>query len=112
MMPLPLQEVAMLMHTKLLGVAVMVVALLGACAGAGQKTGAYVDDSAITAKVKTRLVEDPRTSGMAISVDTYHGTVQLSGFVKDSDEKKAATEVARAVGGVKDVKNDLQVKKE
>ena len=102
----------MFMRTKILGVAVMVVALLGACAGAGQKTGAYVDDSAITAKVKARLVEDPRTSGMAISVDTHRGTVQLSGFVSDPDEKKAATEVAHSVNGVKEVRNDIQVKKE
>jgi hyperosmotically inducible periplasmic protein len=95
---------------KIVSVAVMLVALLGACAGAGQTTGAYVDDSAITAKVKARLVEDPRTSAIAINVDTHRGTVQLSGFAKDADEKKAATEVARSVSGVKDVKNDLILK--
>jgi osmotically-inducible protein OsmY len=101
----------MFMRTKIIGVVVMVVALLGACAGAGEKTGAYVDDSAITAKVKARLVEDPRTSGMSISVDTNRGTVQLSGFVSDPNEKKAATEVARSVSGVKEVQNDIQIKK-
>ncbi len=89
------------------GVVLMLVTLLSACAGAGEKTGTYVDDAAITTKVKAKLLEDKRTGGMAIQVDTYQGTVQLSGFVKDGNEKEAADEIARSVAGVKDVKNDL-----
>jgi osmotically-inducible protein OsmY len=85
--------------------------LLG-CAGTEkqQSTGEFIDDSAITTKVKTKLFDDPVTSGFTIRVSTYRGTVQLSGFVNSEREKNRAGELAQAVAGVKSVKNDLIVK--
>src|ERR1019366_5557827 len=73
-------------------------------------TGQYVDDSAITAKVKSALLGDDAVKSFAVSVETVKGVVQLSGFVDTSDQKYAAAKDASAVPGVKDVKNSLIVK--
>jgi hyperosmotically inducible periplasmic protein len=70
-----------------------------------------VDDSAITAKVKSALAGDPRTKAHQINVETRAGSVQLSGFVDNSEAKSTAEELARAVDNVKSVDNELDVKK-
>jgi hyperosmotically inducible protein len=69
-----------------------------------------VDDSMITAKVKTALIEDSRTKAYQIEVTTNNGRVQLGGYVDSSAAKSAAGEVAKAVEGVKSVSNLLSVK--
>ena len=86
--------------------------LLNACAGSPteESTGQYVDDSAITTKVKSTLFADPGTSGLSISVETYKGTVQLSGFVHTEAERSRAGALARSVPGVVSVKNDLHLR--
>ncbi|MDH3311210.1 MAG: BON domain-containing protein [Gammaproteobacteria bacterium] len=94
---------------KLFIASVMLAGLLG-CAGAGQKTGEFIDDSSITAKVKSRLFNDPVTGGWKITVITENGVVQLAGFVKSSQEKNRASELARGVDGVKAVNNNLVIK--
>ena len=78
---------------------------------AGQQTaGEVVDDGVVTAKVKAKLVDDPVTKAYQINVETFKGTVQLSGSVDSAEARSRATELARQVGGVKDVKNSLQVR--
>lgn len=72
--------------------------------------GAVVDDSVITAKVKSALIEDSRTKAYQIEVTTNNGRVQLGGFVNSSSAKNAAQEIARSVEGVKSVINSLSVK--
>ena len=72
--------------------------------------GETLDDSVITAKVKTALVGDPVTKARQISVETLHGVVQLSGFVDSEAERDQASVVAKGVAGVHDVRNDLAVK--
>jgi hyperosmotically inducible protein len=74
-------------------------------------TGAVMDDSALTAKVKSALIEDPRTKAGDIKVETRDGVVQLSGFVANEAQKAAAGSVAMAVSGVKNVSNGLAVRK-
>jgi osmotically-inducible protein OsmY len=91
-------------------IAGLLAASLMGCAGAGQKTGEFVDDSAITAKVKTGLFNDPVTSGWNISVITKDGVVMLAGTVKSAREKDRAQEIARGVAGVKSVRNNLVTK--
>jgi osmotically-inducible protein OsmY len=79
---------------------------------AGQQTaGEAVDDSVVTAKVKAKLVDDPMTKAYEINVETFKGAVQLSGFVDSEEARSRATQLAKDVGGVKDVKNSLQVRK-
>ena len=81
-------------------------------AASGQKTaGEAVDDAVVTAKVKARLVDDEVTKAYQINVETFKGTVQLSGSVDSEEARSRATELAKNVGGVKDVKNSLQIRK-
>jgi osmotically-inducible protein OsmY len=80
-------------------------------AGAAQSAGEVVDDSVVTAKVKAKLIDDPLTKAYQINVETFKGTVQLSGSVDSAEARSRATQLARDVGGVKDVKNSLQVHK-
>jgi osmotically-inducible protein OsmY len=69
-----------------------------------------VDDSVITAKVKTLLAEDNFLKSFQISVETNKGTVELSGSVGYRDDVNKAGEIARSVKGVISVKNNLIVK--
>lgn len=75
-----------------------------------QSVGSYVDDTALTTRVKARFAEDPKVSAMAISVETFKGLVQLSGFAKSSEERAEAEKVARSVSGVTGVKNDIAIR--
>jgi hyperosmotically inducible periplasmic protein len=72
--------------------------------------GEVVDDSVVTTKVKAALVAEPATKARDITVITREGIVQLSGFVDSATEKATAGEVAQGVAGVKQVRNDLEVK--
>jgi len=67
-------------------------------------------DSAITTKVKAELLIARGVPSTAISVETYEGRVQLTGFVDSKDQVAAAGKVAAAVSGVRKVQNDLKVK--
>ncbi len=75
-----------------------------------ESSGQYVDDSTITTKVKAAIFNDPALKVFQINVETFKGEVQLSGFVDSAQSVKKAGEVARSVGGVKSVKNNLIVK--
>lgn len=75
-----------------------------------QSTGEFMDDSAITAKVKAKLFEDPATSGFQINVTTFKGVVQLSGFVNDEEAKSRAGELAKTVEDVREVENNVIIK--
>lgn len=87
-------------------------ALLAACAGTStqESTGEYIDDTLVTSRVKSVLLNDPSVSGLAINVETYKGTVQLSGFVKTVGERNRAVQLARDVKGVRLVKNDILIR--
>jgi len=73
-------------------------------------TGEYMDDSVITSKVKAAILNEPTLKVAEINVETFKGVVQLSGFVSSQAAANKAVEVARGVGGVKSVKNDMRVK--
>jgi osmotically-inducible protein OsmY len=73
-------------------------------------TGEYVDGSVITTKVKTAIFSEPGLKVSEIKVETYKGVVQLSGFESSRDDIKGAVRVESAVGGVKSVTNDMQLK--
>jgi osmotically-inducible protein OsmY len=88
------------------------IAALAACASSSkhESTGEYVDDSVITTKVKSLLANDDFLKSFQISVETYKGVVQLSGFVNSQQAVDKAVQIARSVKGVTSVKNDLIVK--
>ena len=73
-------------------------------------TGEYVDDSVITAKVKTAIFNDSTLKVNEINVETFKGVVQLSGFVNSQADITKAVQIARGVAGVKSVKNDMRLR--
>lgn len=87
------------------------VAIAGCSSTSTEKsTGEYIDDTVITTKVKAAFVEHDDLSANEIQVETFKGTVQLSGFVADPEDVSKAARVAKDVKGVKSVKNDIRVK--
>jgi len=90
----------------------IVLATALGCAPTATKegTGEYVDDTVITTKVKAAIFNEPTLKSAEINVETFKGTVQLSGFAKYQADINKAGEVARGVGGVKSVKNDMRIK--
>jgi osmotically-inducible protein OsmY len=86
--------------------------LIGGCAATptSDSTGQYLDDTAITTKVKSALLGDKAVKSFEIKVETVKRVVQLSGFVDTPDQKSAAEKDASSISGVKDVVDNLIVK--
>ena len=101
----PLRGIGILVLTALLASAV-------GCSSTATRegTGAYIDDSVITTKVKTAILTDSALKVNEINVETFKGVVQLSGFVRSQADIDKAVHVARAVPGVTSVKNDMRLK--
>jgi hyperosmotically inducible protein len=92
-------------------VAITLVSVVGCASTPKQEgTGEYVDDTVITGKVKSAILNEPTLKVAEINVETFKGVVQLSGFVSSQAAATKAVEVTRGVGGVKSVKNDMRVK--
>ena len=83
---------------------------LGGCqAVTGQTIGQNIDDTNLTALVKTQLAADKLSSLSRVNVTTYNSIVSLNGVVESTQAKERAEEIARSVGGVKGVNNNLQI---
>jgi osmotically-inducible protein OsmY len=88
--------------------------LIAACAPTktSRSTGEALDDTAITARVKTQIA---KTAGIGeaamINIDTYRGVVSLAGFVDSEQQRASAVQAAMAVPGVSKVVNNLELKK-
>ena len=91
-------------------VGALILGLAGcASSGTGQKTGAYVDDSWITTKVKSEMIANNDVKAHNINVDTSKGVVTLTGTAGTWQESDKAAEIARGIKGVTAVENDLRV---
>jgi osmotically-inducible protein OsmY len=102
----------MTMRYKISLLLLAVVLLAGGCtAMTGQTAGQYVDDSTITASVKSKLATDKVGTLTRIDVDTTNQVVSLNGIVQSPDDKARAEQLAKEVSGVRDVKNNLQIQK-
>ena len=90
----------------------ILLALLVGCAGTAQQesTGDYIDDTVLTTRVKAAVFNEPSLKSAEINVETFKGTVQLSGFVKTVAERNLAVKLSRAVPGVRQVKNDILIR--
>jgi osmotically-inducible protein OsmY len=96
---------------SILFAAVALTALAGCASTQKQEsTGQYVDDTAITTKVKAAIFNDPALKSAEINVETFKGRVQLSGFVSSRAAIDRAVVVAQGVSGVSSVANDMRVK--
>jgi len=94
----------------LFGILFLAMALGCASTAKQEGTGEYVDDTVITGKVKAAILNEPTLKSAEINVETFKGVVQLSGFVSSAANQATAVQVARTVGGVKSVKNDMRLK--
>jgi hyperosmotically inducible periplasmic protein len=103
------------MNTRLTVSSILLAALLvvsGCTSMTGQTAGQYVDDTTITTSVKAKLTADKAANFTRIDVDTTNQVVTLNGIVESADQKAKAEQLARQVGGVKSVKNNLQIQKQ
>ncbi len=104
----------LLAHTSRLTMACTAAAalLLAGCAATRTQEGAggYLDDTVITAKVKSAILGEPALKAAEINVETFKGRVQLSGFVSSRPQMDTAVAVTRKVKGVTSVTNDMQPK--
>src|SRR5438105_4044355 len=100
--------------SAVVGTLILIVLTATGCTGTryARSTGRYVDDKAISAKVKTGFFNDPIVSAFQVHVQTCRGDVQLSGFVDTEQQRMRAEDIARGVEGVVRVTNDLIVKSE
>lgn len=100
-----------LKHFSALFLAALLASMLGCASTPHQEgTGEYIDDTVITTKVKAAILDEPSLKVAEINVETFKGRVQLSGFVKSRADMSKAVEVARGVGGVTTVTNDMRLK--
>ena len=76
-----------------------------------ESAGSYMDDTAISTKIKASLVKDQELKAFDIHVDTDRGVVHLSGTVDTSVQKADAVRIAKSTENVKDVVNDIVVAK-
>lgn len=108
-----MEFIAMKQLKSILSIVIVITfaAILG-CASTSKKegTGEYIDDSVITTKVKTAVLNEPSLKSSEINVETFKGVVQLSGFVSSKTDIKKAADVASTVKGVISVKNDMRLK--
>jgi hyperosmotically inducible protein len=101
--------IAKMTRTLIASLVTTMLLMCGVPAHAQKSTGEMMDDGTIAASIKAGLLDNKDTSSMQINVESYKGTVQLSGFVESQAEKDAAGKVAAGVGGVKKVVNSLAI---
>jgi hyperosmotically inducible periplasmic protein len=99
-------------RVKISSILLAILLIVSGCASmSGQTAGQHVDDSTITASVKAKLVGDKTANLTRIDVDTTNQVVTLNGIVESADQRARAEQLARQVGGVKGIRNNLQVQK-
>jgi hyperosmotically inducible periplasmic protein len=74
-----------------------------------QEAGDYVDDAALTARVKAALLDDEQVAGTRFDVNVYQGKVTLSGVTDKPEEARRAEQIAREVPGVQSVESNIRV---
>ncbi|GAC1413163.1 MAG: BON domain-containing protein [Burkholderiaceae bacterium] len=103
-----MQNTKKILTTLLAGVLFTVAGCVSTATTEG--TGAYIEDSVITTKIKAEILNEPSLKSREIKVVTFKGVVQLSGFVSSEADAETAVRVARGVKGVMSVKNDMRIK--
>lgn len=98
---------------RIVSLSILALLVLTAPGLAGCRTTAspseQVDETAITAKIKSKLIADPQVSAFNVDVDTLGCEVTLSGEVKEAVAKSEAEKLARDTEGVCKVINRIKV---
>jgi hyperosmotically inducible periplasmic protein len=93
--------------------AVLAIGFVGCASDDGRRTtGEYIDDKLLTQRVKDALGDNPVYKFPDVKVETFQGTVQLTGFVESSEQKMKAEQIARQVRGAMTVRNSILLKGE
>jgi osmotically-inducible protein OsmY len=87
----------------------MLVFLAG-CAGSQESTGEFIDDAALTTRIKAAFVADKVVSALDISVHSDKGVVHLGGVARSSEEVHQAERIAQQTPGVRGVRNNIVVR--
>ena len=98
--------------SRILSIVALAWMLTGCQALTGETLGQNIDDTNLTAAVKTQLARDKVSSLTRIDVDTNRGVVSLNGVVESTEQRARAEQIARGVSGVRGVTNNLQVQRE
>ncbi len=96
--------------TLLLAAAALTTVVACSSTPTQESTGQYMDDTAITTKVKAAIFNEPSLKSAEINVETFKGAVQLSGFVGTQADIQKAVAITQGVSGVTSVKNDMRLK--
>lgn len=96
--------------TLLLAAAALTTVVACSSTPTQESTGQYMDDTAITTKVKAAIFNEPSLKSAEINVETFKGAVQLSGFVGTQADIQKAIAITQGVSGVTSVKNDMRLK--
>jgi len=104
------------MLSKTLSALLVAIAMSGTLVGCAtgprqQPAEEAIEDGVVTAKVKAKLTEDPVTKALQINVETFKGTVQLSGFVETEQARARALQIAKETAGVRNVKDAMEVRR-
>lgn len=99
------------MKTRLGTLAVLAAILFNTGAWADRTAGDHIDDSAVQAEVKAKLMGDDFFGGAGINIEIHKGVVQLGGWVEKQEEADKAGQIAAGVDGVAEVDNQLHVKR-
>jgi osmotically-inducible protein OsmY len=92
---------------RLISTLVLVASLMMGCANKSIRP--VTDDSGISTRVRTALLNDPQLAAGGINVSAASGVVTLSGQVRTAAERDRAVAVARQTSGVSDVRSELAV---
>jgi BON domain-containing protein len=90
--------------------ALAIFGLTGCISTADRSAGRVLDDKLISSKVKKELDNAPVYKFTDVKVNTYRGVVQLSGFVDTDEQKQKAGEIAKQIGWVREVMNNISIK--
>ena len=93
------------------GLVVMIALVSGCQSMTGSTAGQNVDDSTITASVKTKLAGEKLSTLTRVEVDTIRGVVSLNGVAETAETRARVESLTRQVDGVKSVNNNLQIQK-
>ncbi len=111
---------------------IMIPAIIGCAAtdeekGPMERTGEYIDDSveagvettkeffsdsAITTRVKQRLLRDEHVSVFDIGITTKHGNVIVEGEVASEKLAERAMEIVLSTKGVRSAENHITIEKQ
>jgi osmotically-inducible protein OsmY len=88
---------------------VLAASLSLACGSARAARPAATDDSSVSTRVRTVLLNDTQVNGGTINVTASNGVVTLSGRVRSEAERERAVALARQTSGVSDVRSELSI---